>query len=130
MSKKFIPPTEAEANAFAKSIGFRSFNYWKWWHHYNSKGWKVGKTKMTSWKSAVWTWFLPTYEYSEMKREQRQTARDIERERDQYTDYIKGASAGALADMRTSKSHEHIRWLIDELRPEIKDRQTAALKKG
>ncbi len=28
----------------------------KFWHYYESKGWKVGKTPMKSWKSAVANW--------------------------------------------------------------------------
>lgn len=28
----------------------------KFWNFYNSKGWKIGKSKMKSWKSAVATW--------------------------------------------------------------------------
>lgn len=131
MTKPFKPPTMAEAKAFATSIGYKTFNVDKWWNFYESKNWMIGKNKMQKWKSAVWTWFTDTYEYREMKREKQQTARQIERDREDYTDYIKGASEDTLADMRTSKSHEHIRWLIDELRPEIKrNRQVAALKKG
>lgn len=28
----------------------------QFWHFYESKGWKVGKNQMVSWKSAIVTW--------------------------------------------------------------------------
>lgn len=31
----------------------------KWWAHYESKGWLIGKTTMRNWKAAVRTWNLP-----------------------------------------------------------------------
>ena len=30
----------------------------QFWHFYDSKGWKVGTTKMQKWKSAIATWEL------------------------------------------------------------------------
>ncbi len=65
----FTKPTIKEAKDFANTIGFKSFDATKWWHFYESKGWRVGKVKMSSWKSAVWTWFTGSDEYLAMKRQ-------------------------------------------------------------
>ncbi len=65
--KKFVIPTIEEANEYARSIGYYSFNVKKWWHHYNANGWFRGKTKMRSWKSAIWTWFCTTDEHRRLK---------------------------------------------------------------
>jgi len=65
---KFVPPTIEEVKEFANSIGFKSLNADKWWHHYNANGWKRGQSKMSRWKSAVWTWFYDSEEYRESQR--------------------------------------------------------------
>ena len=119
---KFKPPTKDEAVEYAKSIGYNTFDYNVWFHFYNSKGWKVGKTKMTSWKSAVWTFFCGTLEYREMKRKEWQTETDRNRLRAEYGNYIKTASEIKLKEMRKARELEHLYWLIDELRPEIKNK--------
>ena len=116
----FKPPTIEEAKKYANSIGYMTFNPVKWWHHYNSNGWMVGKNKMKRWRSAVWTWFTETPEWREL---QRKKANDKEREKRQrydYTDYIQCAAEIKLKEMRKAPEWEHIFWLIDELRPEIK----------
>lgn len=119
----FQPPTMREAKEYASSIGYTTFNVNKWWHWYNSKGWKVGRgkgTKMTVWKSAVWTWFTDTPEWRELQRKKHQTQRGQQRQRDDYTDYIQRATEIKLKEMRKAPEWEHLYWLIDELRPEIK----------
>jgi hypothetical protein len=36
----------------------------KFWHYYESVGWKVGKHEMKSWKAAVRTWELNQKKYA------------------------------------------------------------------
>jgi len=117
----FKPPTIQEAKEYADSIGYKTFNPVTWWHHYESKGWMVGKTKMKVWKSAIWTWFTGTYEWRELQRQKRLDKVQEKRTRDDYTDYIQRASEIKLKEMRKAPEWEHIYWLIDELRPEIKN---------
>lgn len=116
----FKPPTIQEAKEYADSIGFKTFEDVKWWHFYNSKNWMVGKNKMKSWKSAVWTWFAGTEEWRELQRQKNITKATVKRARDDWTDYIQRASEIKLKEMRKAPEWEHIYWLIDELRPEIK----------
>jgi hypothetical protein len=52
---KFSKPTPLEVTAYASSIGFK-LDGERFWNHYESKGWKIGKTPMVNWKSAVVTW--------------------------------------------------------------------------
>ena len=115
----FQPPTIEEVKKYAIEIGFRTCNPVKWWHFYNSKNWMVGKNKMKSWKSAVWTWFTGTFEWRELQRKKHETQREKQRQRDDYTDYIQTATEIKLKEMRKAPEWEHIFWLIDELRPEI-----------
>lgn len=65
----FKPPTIEEAKEFAKSIGFTTFKAGKWWHHYDANNWFRGKTKMSRWKSAVWTWFYDSDQYKAKERQ-------------------------------------------------------------
>ena len=61
-SKKNIPPTIEELTAYFKEKsdigtgGAAAIEAEKFYHFYESKGWKVGKVKMTNWKSAVSGW--------------------------------------------------------------------------
>jgi hypothetical protein len=116
----FKPPTILEAKEYADSIGYKTFDAAKWWHFYNSKGWMVGKNKMKSWKSSIWTWFTGTFEWRELQRKKSDNRARINKQRDDYTDYIQRASEIKLKEMRKAPEWEHIYWLIDELRPEIK----------
>lgn len=50
----FVPPTEYEAKAFAKEIGFADVG--RWMDHYRSNGWKVGKNRMSDWKACMRNW--------------------------------------------------------------------------
>lgn len=55
-SKRFIPPTAAEATAYALSIGFR-LDGEEFVAHYEARGWKYGPGRpMASWQAAVVTW--------------------------------------------------------------------------
>ena len=67
----FKKPTIPEVKAFATSIGYTTLNAGKWWHSYESKNWMVGKSKMSKWKSAVWTWFYSTDEYAKKNQKQK-----------------------------------------------------------
>ena len=116
----FKPPTIEMAKEYADSIGFTTFEPEKWWHHYNSKGWMIGKNKMKVWKSAVQTWFTGSPEWREIQRKKRANQDCTHYYRDTYSDYIKTASTIKLIEMRKAPEWEFLRWLIDELRPEIK----------
>ncbi len=119
----FKPPTMQEAKEYADSIGFKTFNAFKWWNWYNSKGWKVGRgkgTKMTSWKSAVCTWFSDTYEWREIQRKKKATEKTDRTQREQWTGFFERATQIQLKELRKAPEWEYLWWLIDELRPEIK----------
>lgn len=53
--KIFSPPSYEEVAAFCKERN-RGVNPDKWYNHYQSNGWKVGKTKMVDWQAAIRTW--------------------------------------------------------------------------
>ncbi len=116
----FAIPTMQEAKEYAKSIGYTTFNEVKWWHHYNSKGWYIGKNKMKSWKSAVWTWFTDTYEWRELQRKRRADEKREKSQREQWGGFIEVSSNIKLKELRKAREWEYLWWLIDELRPEIK----------
>jgi hypothetical protein len=52
---RFTPPTLDEVRAYCTERK-NSVDPEKWWHHYGSNGWRVGKNPMKSWKSAIITW--------------------------------------------------------------------------
>lgn len=53
--KKFKKPTIEEIQAYVSEKGYH-IDAESFFSFYESKGWKVGKTPMTSWKSACVTW--------------------------------------------------------------------------
>ena len=53
--KIFIPPSEDDVRAYCQERG-NSVDPIAFVNFYQSKGWKVGKDKMTDWKAAVRTW--------------------------------------------------------------------------
>ena len=53
--KRFIKPTPAEAEAYAKTRGF-PLDGEEFCDFYESKGWVVGKSPMKDWQAAVRTW--------------------------------------------------------------------------
>ena len=116
----FKPPTMQEAKKYADSISFKTFNPVTWWHHYESNGWMVGKNKMKSWRSAVWTWFTPTYEWREIQRKKKATEKKIRDQREQWGGFIQIGTEIKLKELRKAPEWEYLWWLIDELRPEIK----------
>jgi len=53
--KKFVPPTPAEAQAYAATIDYQ-LDGDSFVNSYAQKGWMVGKSKMKDWKAAVRNW--------------------------------------------------------------------------
>jgi len=53
--KVFRKPTAAQVTEYGKSIGY-DLDGDQFCDHYESNGWKVGKTPMKDWKAAVRTW--------------------------------------------------------------------------
>lgn len=53
--KQFHPPTIKEVQAYCLERN-KGVNPEKWYDHYTSNGWKVGKNSMKDWKAAVRTW--------------------------------------------------------------------------
>lgn len=54
-SSRFTPPTIEEVKAYCLERK-NGVNADKWFNHYASKGWKVGREGMKDWKAAVRTW--------------------------------------------------------------------------
>lgn len=54
-SKKFVPPTEEEVEAYCRDRG-NDISGAEFVDFYASKGWMVGKNKMKDWKASVRTW--------------------------------------------------------------------------
>lgn len=54
-SARFIVPTIEEVKAFCETKGLK-VNVNKFYLHYESNGWHVGKNKMKSWQAAVQKW--------------------------------------------------------------------------
>lgn len=52
---KFIPPTLEEVIAYCKERG-KGVNAERWFNHYVTVGWMVGKNKMKDWRAAVRKW--------------------------------------------------------------------------
>lgn len=52
----FEKPSVEEVKAYAISKGYSNFDAEHFWNYYESNGWRVGKSPMKSWKSAVVTW--------------------------------------------------------------------------
>lgn len=53
--KKFNQPTQDEVKNYCRERN-KGVNPVKWFNHYTSNGWKVGKNPMKNWKAAVHTW--------------------------------------------------------------------------
>lgn len=54
-ARRFVKPTEDEVRAYITEKGY-AVDASKFWNYYEARGWKMGKTPMKSWKSAVATW--------------------------------------------------------------------------
>lgn len=53
---RFAKPTVEEVAVYAAEKGYRGFDAGRFWNFYESKGWMVGRNKMTNWRSAVSNW--------------------------------------------------------------------------
>ncbi len=53
--KNFQKPTIPEIQAYCDERN-NGIDGEEFWNHYESKGWKIGKSPMKSWKSAIVTW--------------------------------------------------------------------------
>jgi hypothetical protein len=54
-TRVFVKPTLAEVAAYCEERGGK-VNAQKWFDHYESNGWRVGKNPMKDWKAAVRKW--------------------------------------------------------------------------
>lgn len=52
---RFTPPTEVEVADYCRERG-RGVDPERWFAHYTSNGWRVGKNPMRDWRAAVRTW--------------------------------------------------------------------------
>jgi len=55
-SSHFVPPTLEEVTAYIKEKGYQAADPRAFLDFYTSKGWMVGKNKMTNWRAAVSGW--------------------------------------------------------------------------
>lgn len=53
---RFVKPTIEEIRAFCVESKITNVDAEQFWHYYEARGWKSGKTPVTKWKSAVHTW--------------------------------------------------------------------------
>lgn len=67
-------PSLDEVRAYCKERGGR-VDPEKWFDHYSSNGWKVGKNPMKDWRAAVRTW--ERSEFNQPARAQQQSFREI-----------------------------------------------------
>ena len=51
----FVKPTVVEVAAYVREKGY-AFDAEEFWNHYESNGWRVGRSPMKSWRSACVTW--------------------------------------------------------------------------
>jgi len=58
MSRKFIRPSPEELQLQATKIGLPEREAEKFFNYFESKGWKVGKSPMQRWRSALANWKL------------------------------------------------------------------------
>ena len=59
---RFSPPSPQDVAVYCLDRG-NSVDPQHWWDHYQSNGWKVGKTAMKDWRAAVRTWERKNGEY-------------------------------------------------------------------
>lgn len=111
-------PTPEEIRKYANEQGYildgRAF-----WHFYESKGWKIGKNPMRSWKSAVWTWILKDPKPLPKKKDENAEALALEKRRQQIRKedgrYFREQSIEKLQELRKAKTMIARWWLIDEI---------------
>ena len=64
--KRFQKPTIEQLKEYMKEQGMNDIAD-KWFNHYESNGWMVGKNKMRDWKASVRTWKLNNLQTEEIK---------------------------------------------------------------
>lgn len=52
----FVKPSADECAGYAKEIGLAMQEARKFFDHYTSNGWKVGKAGMSDWRAAMRNW--------------------------------------------------------------------------
>jgi hypothetical protein len=61
-TKRCSPPTLSEIKSYLSEKGIKTVDAEKFYNHYTSNGWMVGKNKMKSWKAAIGTWERNEYQ--------------------------------------------------------------------
>ena len=62
----FVKPKIEQVKDYMKEQGMNDIAD-KWFNHYESNGWMVGKNKMRDWKASVRTWKLNNLQTEEIK---------------------------------------------------------------
>lgn len=129
---RFKPPTPQEVESYAKeyasdhpgvdgNIAGRDFC-----DFYESKGWKVGKTKMKCWQAAVrkcvrdgWCKKIARDRDLDEKKlkEKAYYMQQDARHRSDYTPLLKEQSPENIK--KFCKTHPHLIWLVNEVRPDV-----------
>ena len=119
-----IKPTIEEIQAYIEKKNL-NLDAHVFFHHYEQKGWMVGKTPMKKWHSAVALWGAQGWgktgssAYDYFKRNACLDNR--ERQRDTYEDHFRGKTLAALRDLRKDPGAlKRVTWLMDEI---LKERQ-------
>ncbi len=85
--KRFTPPTLEEVKAYCKERNNR-VDPQKWFDHYTSNGWIVGKTKMKDWKASVRTWERNEYDRPKKKEVLPEYMSMTDEQREAYFDFM------------------------------------------
>lgn len=85
--KRFTPPTLEEVKAYCKERNNR-VDPQKWFDHYTSNGWIVGKTKMKDWKASVRTWERNEYDRPKKKEVLPEYMTMTDEQREAYFDFM------------------------------------------
>ena len=67
---RFVKPSREQVRIYAALLGHEAFDVDKFYDHYESNGWHVGKNKMKDWEAAVRKW-LPVRPKPAMKQQAR-----------------------------------------------------------
>lgn len=62
--KRFVKPTVSEIQAYCNERG-NTIDAERFFNHYESNGWKVGKSPMKDWKASVRTWEQNEFNYKQ-----------------------------------------------------------------
>lgn len=95
---KFTPPTIQEVKEYIFEKGY-SIDADTWWNFYNSKGWFVGKNKMSNWKSAIATWAKNQKEYGNNRGNYQQVQQGKQQRLDEAAAMVNRLLSEASEDM-------------------------------